>query len=261
MIRFNFKNKITQSSPFPFVIFNNFLDYKICKKLCAEIQDYKNYDDIVMNGRYRVNKGSDHFAQQLKHSLNLKKLYSQFNKFETFNKFKKFLNNKNNTNFIFPSLKKTIFSKNNFGRQKFELFSFLRETKFVSCFFKQILNLDIDFSKSKRGYFRAPHRDRDTRIISFLIYLNSFNKKYGGQLEIFATKKNAYKNNNYPRFPKKNTLIKIMSLPPRVGQLVVFLSTPNSYHGVSKFLSNKKNRVFIYGSYSMDRKVSWKIDN
>ena len=68
-------------------------------------------------------------------------------------------------------------------------FSHLRETKFISKFFRQTLNLDMDFSKSKKGYFREAHRDRDTRVISFLIYLNSFKNKDGGQLQIFKTKK------------------------------------------------------------------------
>ena len=42
---------------------------------------------------------------------------------------------------------------------------------------------------SKRGYFREPHRDRSTRIINFLIYLNSIPRKNGGILEIFKTKR------------------------------------------------------------------------
>ena len=47
----------------------------------------------------------------------------------------------------------------------------------------------MDFSKSKDGYFRDAHRDRETRIISFLLYLNSIEQEDGGQFEIYGLKK------------------------------------------------------------------------
>ena len=50
------------------------------------------------------------------------------------------------------------------------------------------MNLDVDFSRSKKGYFRKAHRDRDTRIISFLLYLNTIDKKLGGEFEVYKTK-------------------------------------------------------------------------
>lgn len=262
MVKLNF-NKIQKlNTPYPIITLNNFLDLKVCKKICKEINDFKKYDDLVMNGRFRVNKGSDHFNQQLKESPNLKSLYEQLNNLKTYKKISKQLNYKNNyqTTLFHPKINNPIYLKNKFGRQSFKLFSHLRETKIISKFFRQTLNLDMDFSKSKKGYFRVAHRDRDTRIISFLIYLNSFKKKDGGQLEIFDTKKNFYENKIYPRFPDKKTVKKIKTFPPKAGQLVIFMSTPNSYHGVSKFQALHKERIFIYGSYSMDRKVTWGLN-
>ena len=41
-----------------------------------------------MNGRFRVNKGSEHFQQQLKQSPNLKNLYFQFNSFSIYKIYK-----------------------------------------------------------------------------------------------------------------------------------------------------------------------------
>ena len=262
MVKLNFSKIKKLKTPYPIITMNKFLDLRICKKICREINDFNNYDDLVMNGRFRVNKGSDHFDQQLKQSPNLKSLYNQLNNLKFYKKISKQLNYEisNRINNFYPELNNPSFSKNKFGRQSFKLLSHLRETKFISKLFRQTLNLDMDFSKSKKGYFRVAHRDRDTRVISFLIYLNSFKNKDGGQLEIYETKKNFYTNDKFPRFPEKKAVKKIISFPPKAGQLVVFMSTPDSYHGVSKFKSIKKDRVFIYGSYSMDRKVTWRIN-
>ena len=61
------------------------------------------------------------------------------------------------------------------------------------------------------------------------------------------------------RFPDALHVKKTHSFPPKAGQLFIFLSSPNSYHGVSKFLSKETFRTFIYGSYSLDREVEWEI--
>ena len=145
------------------------------------------------------------------------------------------------------------FSKVNYGLQKGKGLTKNLE-KYRS---KDILNLDIDFSSSEKGYFRTPHRDRDTRIINFLLYLNDVKKKDGGQLEIFDIKN---KNQNFilTRFPEKNMLKKIKNLPPVASTFIFFKSTPNSYHGVSRFKSSKNKRVFLYGSFSLNNKVIWK---
>ena len=87
------------------------------------------------------------------------------------------------------------FSKTNYGLQK--------GSKLTKNFSKSknVVNLDIDFSVSRKGYYRSVHRDRETRVISFLIYLNSLSSKDGGAFEVYKSKKE-YKNaNQYPRFP------------------------------------------------------------
>ena len=124
------------------------------------------------------------------------------------------------------------------------------------------MNLDIDFSLSEKGYYRSAHRDRDTRIINFLIYLNSIPKKYGGALQVFSLKKKLNENfKSYPRFPKTNKLKKVAEFQPKIGKIIIFLSSPDSYHGASKFKSNGKvKRFFIYGSYSLNKIVKWKFN-
>ena len=46
------------SAPYPIGFVDNFLNHDDCKKIFDEISLINNYDDLVMNGRYRVNKGS-----------------------------------------------------------------------------------------------------------------------------------------------------------------------------------------------------------
>ena len=60
--------------------------------------------------------------------------------------------------------------------------------KFNKIFIKQGLiktsmNLDMDFSISGEGYVRGAHRDRETRVLNFLIYLNDVGDEEGGSLE------------------------------------------------------------------------------
>ena len=39
------------------------------------------------------------------------------------------------------------------------------------------------------------------------------------------------------------------------------MSSPNSYHSVTDFYAKKnKYRYFIYGSFSLNKKVKWKIE-
>ena len=47
---------------------NDFLKPEIYKKIFDEINTFDQYDDLVMNGRMRVNKGSKIFKDYLKNS-------------------------------------------------------------------------------------------------------------------------------------------------------------------------------------------------
>ena len=46
---------------FPILLTNNFINKKNCKNISSEIRNFKNYDDYVMSGRNRINKGSNNF--------------------------------------------------------------------------------------------------------------------------------------------------------------------------------------------------------
>ena len=70
------------------------------------------------------------------------------------------------------------------------------------------------------------------------------------------TKKNLRK--SFRRFPKISELEVVKSFTPKKGTVVFFQSTPNSYHGVKRFIErNCPKRFFIYGSYALNKPVIW----
>ena len=123
---------------------------------------------------------------------------------------------------------------------------------------KPKVNLDIDFSVSKGGYRLRPHRDDITRLYNFLIYLTDIPKKNGGSLTIYRKKAKKNLRKSFRRFPKITELEIVKSFTPKKGTVVFFLSTPNSYHGVKRFIErNCPKRFFIYGSYALNKPVIW----
>ena len=55
-----------------------------------------------------------------------------------------------------------------------------------------------------------------------------------------------------------NELEIVKSFTPKKGTVVFFQSTPNSYHGVKRFIEkNCPKRFFIYGSYALNKPVIW----
>ena len=251
----NLRKKKLFKIPFPIIQVDDLISNKSCEKLRMDIEKQKEFDDLVMNGRNRINKGSSTFNNFLSKSVSAKKIYDKLNSKDTFNKILKIFNdNFHNFPWRFHS-KKIKFSKLNYGKQKGKVLTFQKKKDKK----QNVVNLDIDFSISNDGYFREPHRDRSTRIINFLIYLNSIPKKNGGTLEIFNVRDN-YGSNliKYQRFPNRKSVKIEKKFQPKKNQAIFFLSSPNSYHGVSKFISkNNIKRIFIYGSFSLNKRVKW----
>ena len=251
----NLKKITYPKSSFPIIRVDNLLSDKNCDILKKAIEDQKKFDDFVMNGRNRINKGSSTFRNFLSKSKNANELYNSLNSKSTFVKILRIFNNNFQDKFWRFKQNKMKYSKINYGNQKGN--ELTKQKKGDKK--RNVVNLDIDFSVSKNGYFREPHRDRSTRIINFLIYLNSIPKKNGGTLEIFKTKKKWGRfSSSYPRFPRKNSVAIVNKFQPKKRQGLFFLSSPDSYHGVSKFISkNKTKRDFIYGSFSLNKPVKW----
>ena len=89
----NNKNYKTVDADYPILYFDKFLNDDVSKALCNEIEDFSSFDDLVMNGRNRVNKGSENFYKYLEKYPNVLKLYNALNSENSFLNFKNLLFN------------------------------------------------------------------------------------------------------------------------------------------------------------------------
>ena len=248
-------------SNFPVLIGSNIVPKNICKTLIKEISSSKSFDDMIMGGRSRINKGSKNFDKYIQNSKISKKIFKLFNSKSFYKKienmFKKKFKNGSWENSNLPE----IFNTKKFTIKK-KLNSSELQKMLGNNYSNPKVNLDIDFSVSKGGYRLRPHRDDITRLYNFLIYLTDIPKKNGGSLTIYKkkTKKNIRK--SFKRFPKISELDIVKEFTPKQGTAVFFQSTPNSYHGVKRFIEkNCPKRFFIYGSYALNKPVIWKFKN
>jgi len=244
-------------SNFPVLVGDKIVDKNTCNFLIDEISKSKTFDDMIMGGRSRINKGSKNFNNYIKSSNNSAKLFKLFNS-KTFYKKIETLFSKNFKNGSWLNTHKPKI----FNQKKFTI-----KKKLNSCELKKLLgnnytnpkvNLDIDFSVSKGGYRLRPHRDDITRLYNFLIYLTDIPKKNGGSLTIYRKKSKKNLRKSFRRFPRMSELEVVKAFTPNKGTVVFFQSTPNSYHGVKRFVEkNCPKRFFIYGSYALNKPVIW----
>ena len=72
-------NKLKKiKSNFPVLVGNNVVSKNICNLLIKEISNSKSFDDMIMGGRSRINKGSKNFNLYIKNSVNSAKLFELF---------------------------------------------------------------------------------------------------------------------------------------------------------------------------------------
>ena len=62
------KKKI--KSNFPVLVGDNVVSKNFCNLLIKEISNSKSFDDMIMGGRSRINKGSKNFNLYIKNSVN-----------------------------------------------------------------------------------------------------------------------------------------------------------------------------------------------
>jgi hypothetical protein len=233
------------------IIIDNFLSKKKCSKIIKELKEVGKFDDVVMGGRYRINKGSLNFKRFIKKSKNSREFFNKLNNKNFYSSLSKKFEKMSGKYSLDDKHSKQFFSKTISGSQKGNSITCKKtDTR------KNIVYLDMDFSISEKGYSRGPHRDRDSRIFNFLIYLNDLSKEDGARLELYNIKKNVIFKNK--RFLSKKKLKLVKYIEPKSGKIVFFESTPNSYHAVTNFNARKTlKRFFIYGSFSLNKKVSW----
>lgn len=255
------------------------LNYKVIKNFineneCIElINDAKNFlsinseKEIISNNRQIIFSTSIIYNELLKFSskwnnlhqkINSEKFYNEClsnlnldsNEFELKNFFfKRNLSNfdkkyKNLINKKFSYLETKTLIKLTFYRIYKE---FLFKLKFL---FKSKINLELlfDFSISQKGYKREIHRDSDSRIIVFLLYLNSLSdKEKGGQLNLHEFTSD--RKQKIPAQPDPQNCKVVKQFEPKAGNLILFLNTTDAFHSVSEMTGDEK-RYFLYGSYT-----------
>ena len=248
-------------SNFPVLVGSHVIPKSICKTLIKEISNSKSFDDMIMGGRSRINKGSKNFNNYIKESKTSEKLFKMFNSKSFYKKIESIFKK----NFKDGSWKNSNLPKI-FNQKKFTIKKKLNSSELQKMlgnnYSNPKVNLDIDFSVSKGGYRLRPHRDDITRLYNFLIYLTDIPKKNGGSLTIYKKKAKKNLRKSFRRFPKISELEIVKEFTPKQGTAVFFQSTPNSYHGVKRFIEkNCSKRFFIYGSYALNKPVIWKFNN
>ena len=254
-------------------VIDNFLDIENCNQLIKDGYASSNLDKYqkMHNNRYSLVCSNLEFFNLCKKSkswLDLQeKLSSEafFKKccsmldldseqFEINNHFKKLDLNDNEK--LFKSIGRSNCNLlNTKSLIKFSLFRFykrvIRKIKFSKIFYlkKKPVELLYDYSVAGDGYKREIHRDSDSRIIVFLLYLNELDKQIeGGNLEIYKPKKQLEK--PMPR-PEPSSCELVEKIEPAAGKLVIFQNNDTSYHSVSELKKSKNNRNFIYGGFTL----------
>ena len=255
MIKINRLKKI--KSNFPVLVGDNVVNANTCNLLIDEISKSKAFDDMIMGGRSRINKGSKNFSNYIKTSNNSAKLFKLFNSKVFYKKIENLFSKNFKDGSWTNTHKPRVFNPKKFTIKK-KLNSSELKKLLGNNYSNPKVNLDIDFSVSKGGYRLRPHRDDITRLYNFLIYLTDIPKKNGGSLTIYRKKAKKNLRKSFRRFPKINELEIVKAFTPKKGTVVFFQSTPNSYHGVKRFVErNCPKRFFIYGSYALNKPVIW----
>ena len=115
----------------------------------------------------------------------------------------------------------------------------------------ELAELLYDASSASNGYSREIHRDSDSRIYVFLLYLNeiaSTDSSSGGELCIHK-----FSNPSGQKAAQPDIIdapIEI-SIKPRPGTLVFFENDEDAVHSVSRMEGFVGERFFIYGSLTL----------
>ena len=150
-------------SNFPVIVGEQIISKKVCNSLIKEITYSKSFDDMIMGGRSRINKGSNNFNKYISSSKISKKLFTTFNT----QSFYKKIDKKFKTEFK-ANTWESLFKPIKFYKKKYTLKRKVNSKELKTLLGENYknpnLNLDIDFSVSKGGYRLRPHRDDVNRL-------------------------------------------------------------------------------------------------
>ena len=133
---------------------------------------------------------------------------------------------------------------------------FIRSTVLALAFWssiqrRKLAELFFDASAAENGYSREIHRDSDSRVFVFLLYLNSPKKMSnatGGELCLHDL---VHPIDEPDPQPDECAVRTIATIEPEPGCLVVFENDETSYHSVPQMSGFEDERVFLYGSLTV----------
>lgn len=257
-----------------YVVLKNFIDNNQCKKLIDDGNKHLNFDKhvvihknrVIVNGsnkdfNYLIEKSDvwDNFEKKINSQdfldFCLKKVKLDSSKYCLKNffkirtpssqeeKYKKICNTKTKVIPTIPLLKYLLFRIYR---------NILRKIKFSKIFYPKESPVELlyDFSRAGNGYSIEPHRDSDSRLLVFLLFLNSFsedNGVEGGKLHFHEL---IDKSKDIAR-PKLESCKLIDTIKPEAGTLVIFSNEDDSYHSVSEMKNSKDYRYFMYGGFTL----------
>ena len=99
-------------------IIDNFLSKKECAKIIKELNKVSKFDDVVMGGRHRINKGSLNFKRFIKKSKNSRNFFNKLNNKNFYQTLSKKFEKMTGKYFLDSTQIQQIFSKTISGSQK-----------------------------------------------------------------------------------------------------------------------------------------------
>jgi hypothetical protein len=282
-MKFNFSQIKLIDSPYPHVIIENFLEGSDLDSLLSEFPKNTSNFQNVMGGRARLasdeaefyefiggNKVWQNFYSALNNKAFVKNVidifsdkisdYNPVYDFEDFAFDCDFLEKRAFSDFLRNSGKHQIHKvaskdllKIVFFRVIKKITNLMRINDFRS---RNELYLHLDISEASIGYGREIHHDNDNRLAAMVFYLTDQGDMQGGEFGIHEYIENTPLDRCVPH--PNDSEMKLSSLiTPQKNTLVLFLSTPNSYHSVPVIKSLKNTRKFIYAGISCKCSNVW----
>lgn len=216
----DFKNGTSTDYPYPHIEVDNCFDQETLQKLIDEFPDVSS-EGTVMGGRKKMNTGSPGFKPWIAKSPTWKAFYDWLNQDEVMHQFISYYRDE-------------LDKWDSVVTEDFRL--------------GEECGLHIDWSSATDGYVREIHRDTNKRIFNFLIFFNDKDWKGGD----FVVHSSDDVSGNLPQQIWNDKALPIhKTVEAAKNKGFFFLSTPNSYHSVSKQFETKTPRKFIYGAYSL----------
>jgi len=256
---------------FKYKVVDKFITPEECRRLISDFESFTPASSFRWHGgRKLIPNTSDEYKQLLEKSKSWKRLTDRINSSHFIKDIMTYLEIDSNKYIFFPFLYKfsRLFGKftkrasmpvrnNNVLFLSFWILYSLSikaciflVSKFLKIFNRNIGELLFDASSARNGYSREIHRDSDSRVFVFLLYLNSplDNNCQGGDLLIH---KLIEPDKDPKPQPLENECTISEVISPRAGRLVVFENNRYSFHSVSKMINHSDERFFCYGSFTL----------